>query len=294
MKLSIVIPSYNRYQTTLRLVNSFKDVDLTDIELIVVNDGSKEKYGAFPKYVKYIKTPNGGGQVARMKGWLESKGEYVWFFDSDDQINVEKLPAILKLLKDKDVYVFGLDRQRKNLKTKDQPYKVKHNKPETMGYCSYYQDKIFKSSVIEKNMFDKSSQIFQDENFMLRFGAKTKSVHVDKTLGAVATYLYNFGSISKRETTLKLIMKLVNNVESLVPFIRNLPEGKFKTKARKQMTRMLTIARGWALKLNRKDRKVLNKAVRNLRKNNKDVFSFLINYSTAYKLIAFVDAVTLT
>lgn len=84
-KLTIIIPVYNTNINYLRdCLNSC--IDSSDIEVIIVNDGSLVDYsGLISNYnFKYIKTENRGVSHARNIGIFLSKGEYVTFLDSDD------------------------------------------------------------------------------------------------------------------------------------------------------------------------------------------------------------------
>lgn len=84
-KLSIVIPLYN---IDIKYLKECLDscINNEDIEVIIVDDGSKIDYSTLiSKYdYKYIKTVNGGVSQARNIGVLLSIGEYITFLDSDD------------------------------------------------------------------------------------------------------------------------------------------------------------------------------------------------------------------
>jgi glycosyltransferase involved in cell wall biosynthesis len=101
LKVSVVIPSYNRYEYLLNAINSVLDQTYTNIEIIVVNDGSTQKeYFAneLPAGVKIIhinrdQTPNWGGSrpAVRNYGIEASSGDYIAFLDDDDFWLPEKL-----------------------------------------------------------------------------------------------------------------------------------------------------------------------------------------------------------
>lgn len=292
MKLSIVIPTYNRYESTLKLVESLKHVDFNQVEIIVVNDCSTQVYGEFPSYIKYqVNQMNSGAVVTRMNGYKASVGKYIWFFDSDDSIHEDAVKNILNAIStdESDVHVFGMLKEFKNKKIKLMPFKVKDKKPETLGYCSYFQDKIFKREVIEESMFDLDCGIFQDENFILRFGAKAKSVRVHNDMPPISTYWYNFGSISKSANDFKRVSRLIKTVESLVPFIKTLPDNEFKYYAKRQMTRMLAIAAGWSLGLKKKECKIIIRQCKKIKLNDRKCFGFIANYSVAHFLTKLIS-----
>jgi glycosyltransferase involved in cell wall biosynthesis len=103
VKVSVIVPTYNRAQSIGNAIQSVLDQSYTDLELIVVDDGSKddtaERIAAFtdPR-LRYIRQPNGGVSAARNRGVAEARGELVAFLDSDDIWKPEKLAADVTFL----------------------------------------------------------------------------------------------------------------------------------------------------------------------------------------------------
>lgn len=96
IKVSIVVPVYNVEKYLRRCLDSLVNQTLQDIEIIVVNDGTKDNSQVIiDEYVEkypnkvygYIKE-NGGLSDARNYGMQYVKGEYVAFVDSDDYVDV--------------------------------------------------------------------------------------------------------------------------------------------------------------------------------------------------------------
>lgn len=92
-KISVLIPVYNVQKYVANTLNSIINQTFKDIEVILVNDGSKDKseeviipYTIKYDYIKYFKKPNTG--VADTRNYLlsKAKGEYISFIDSDDEI----------------------------------------------------------------------------------------------------------------------------------------------------------------------------------------------------------------
>ena len=101
MKFSIVIPVYNVEKYIEKCLLSIVEQTYSDYEIIVVDDGSKDKSGQicdeFAKQydnIKVIHIPNGGVSNARNIGLQNASGEYVWFIDSDDYIAADALSVI--------------------------------------------------------------------------------------------------------------------------------------------------------------------------------------------------------
>ncbi len=93
MQISIIIPIYNTGKYLHRCVKSILSQTLTDLELILVNDGSVDEsgqicdeYARMDSRVKVIHKKNEGVSIARNTGIEAAQGEYIGFIDSDDWI----------------------------------------------------------------------------------------------------------------------------------------------------------------------------------------------------------------
>lgn len=102
-KVSIIIPVYNGEKYLKKCIDSVLCDKLRDIEIIVVNDGSKDNTESIAKScieidtrVKLINKPNGGSSSARNKGVDIANGEYVFFLDADDFIKKDTIYNIYK------------------------------------------------------------------------------------------------------------------------------------------------------------------------------------------------------
>ena len=87
--ISIIIPCYNDAVYIEQSVNSALNQSYSNIEVIVVDDGSNEKTKTVlksiePKLTKLITQENKGQSTARNVGIKEAKGEYIVTLDSDD------------------------------------------------------------------------------------------------------------------------------------------------------------------------------------------------------------------
>ncbi|MBQ7976629.1 MAG: glycosyltransferase family 2 protein [Clostridia bacterium] len=91
--LSIVVPVYNTEKYLRRCMDSIMNQTLKDIEIIIVDDGSKEgcavlcdEISKTDSRIKVVHKENGGLGFARNSGIEEATGEYIGFVDSDDYI----------------------------------------------------------------------------------------------------------------------------------------------------------------------------------------------------------------
>ena len=93
MKVSIIIPVYNKEQYLRPCLTSALSQDFEDYEVIAVDDGSTDASGHIcdemaskDSRLRVIHTENGGVTAARRRGVEEAKGEHIMFSDSDDQL----------------------------------------------------------------------------------------------------------------------------------------------------------------------------------------------------------------
>lgn len=110
IKVSVIVPVYNVEKFIGKCLDSLVNQTLKDIEIIVVNDGTKDnsqeiidKYvKKYPDKVKSFIKENGGLSSARNFGIEKAKGEYISFVDSDDWLNDDALEKMYnKAIKDK-------------------------------------------------------------------------------------------------------------------------------------------------------------------------------------------------
>lgn len=102
--VSVIIPAYNAQKTIETTIKSVLNQTWTDLELIIINDGSTDQtlevINRFddPR-LKVFSYPNGGVSASRNRGFARSSGAYVSFIDADDLWTPDKLEWQLKALK---------------------------------------------------------------------------------------------------------------------------------------------------------------------------------------------------
>ena len=92
-KVSIIIPVYNAENYLQNCLSSVLRQSIQDIEVICVNDGSKDnsliilsENAAKDNRIQVINQKNSGAGTARNRGLEEARGEYVLFLDADDEL----------------------------------------------------------------------------------------------------------------------------------------------------------------------------------------------------------------
>ncbi|WP_081420444.1 glycosyltransferase family 2 protein [Pseudoxanthomonas sp. Root630] len=96
--VSVVMPVYNAEATMVRSIESVLGQSHRQVELILVNDGSRDgsatimdAYAARDARVVVVHQANGGVAAARNRGLQEARGTHVAFLDSDDWWDPDKL-----------------------------------------------------------------------------------------------------------------------------------------------------------------------------------------------------------
>ena len=106
-KVSIIVPIYNAEKWIERCIDSILNQTHKNLEIILINDGSKDKSKEIIlKYkderIIFIDKENTGVSATRNLGIEKSSGDYIMFVDSDDYIESNTVETLLKkAVKDK-------------------------------------------------------------------------------------------------------------------------------------------------------------------------------------------------
>lgn len=106
-KVSVIVPFYNVEGYIEKCLDTLVNQTLEDIEIILVNDGSKDNsiliakkfLENYPKKIVYLEKENGGLSDARNYGIPYAKGEYIAFLDSDDYVEKNMYEEMYALAK---------------------------------------------------------------------------------------------------------------------------------------------------------------------------------------------------
>lgn len=111
-KVSIIVPVYNVEKYLDECVKSILAQTYTDIEIVLVDDGSKDTSGAMcDEYKKQderivvVHKENGGLSSARNAGMENASGSYYIFVDSDDTISSNMVEEMVKKAKEHDAKI---------------------------------------------------------------------------------------------------------------------------------------------------------------------------------------------
>ena len=108
--VSVIVPFYNVENYIEKCLQTLVGQTLDDIEIILVNDGSKDRskivvdkfLKQYPEKIVYLEKENGGLSDARNYAIPYAKGEYIAFLDSDDYVEKTMYKDMYELAKKED------------------------------------------------------------------------------------------------------------------------------------------------------------------------------------------------
>lgn len=105
--ISVVVPVYNAENSIERCVNSITGQTFADMEILLVDDGSKDnsselcdKLAQSDNRVRVIHKENAGVSAARNTGMDEATGKYILFVDSDDYLPLNYVEEMVRAQKE--------------------------------------------------------------------------------------------------------------------------------------------------------------------------------------------------
>ena len=109
-KVSLILPIYNMEKFLERCVDSILAQTYDNLEIILVNDGSKDrsdeickKYASLDQRVIYVSQKNGGLCAARNAGLDHASGDYIIFIDPDDYVATNLVSDVIQTFKNSGV-----------------------------------------------------------------------------------------------------------------------------------------------------------------------------------------------
>ena len=193
--ISVIIPVYNAESTLRRCLDSILNQLYSSLEIILVDDGSKDnsgricdEYGEQDDRIIVIHQGNKGVSLARNRGLDIAKGEYVGFVDSDDYIDPDYFKILLDNMgKSKTDICFSALEEVPNIA----PSTLISNKNDLVsliigqkfGNNAGPYNKLFKNSIIGSLRFDKDIFVGEDTLFDVEYAKKCRNgVFVNKVM----------------------------------------------------------------------------------------------------------------
>ena len=194
MKLSIIIPYYNVKQYTDELLDCLAPQIEEDVEVILIDDGSKEPYQTDHKWCRVYRQKNKGVSSARNKGLDMAAGEYIAFIDSDDLVSKDYIRKI------KDIMPFDYcDLSWRSLPGGQQFEKRLTNDSDRLNNPSAVT-RVFSRAAIGNVRFNEQKQAAEDAEFTMAVCRPDANVKV------ITEYVYFYrtatpNSLTKRYLT---------------------------------------------------------------------------------------------
>jgi glycosyltransferase involved in cell wall biosynthesis len=113
--VSVIVPVYNTSNRLWRCVNSLLSQEHSQLQIILVDDGSSDGSGdlcddfaRIDTRITVLHQSNGGSSSARNAGLQLARGEYIGFVDSDDWIENSAIRHLLECMSQSDLVVCGV------------------------------------------------------------------------------------------------------------------------------------------------------------------------------------------
>jgi len=182
-RISIIVPVFNAEKTLERCVDSVLAQTRTELELILVDDGSTDgsaaivdAYAKKDARVRAVHTPNRGVSAARNTGLGLASGDFVGFADADDWVEPNMFERLIDLIEreDADIAVCGYYEQPEGEAPEAAPLEGALLSPgqayrlalETKAFGGFVWNKLFKSDFFAAHghrlRFDESVHVCED------------------------------------------------------------------------------------------------------------------------------------
>ncbi len=225
--VSVIVPAYNAEKTIDKCLQSLINQTLTKIEIIVINDKSRDntlkilnKYKDNPKIKIIDNEKNLGPAASRNKGLDIATGKYIGFVDSDDYVDEKMFEEMSsKMTDDIDLVCCG----RYNV-TKNGMKEIINTSKETDAKAfsktsNYNCDKLFKKSIIDKYNLRLPEQYSYAEDFA--FGIRYKYYANKMYIIEKPFYYYLFDSENSITNSYKKnLLNIIDVLEDMVVFFK--------------------------------------------------------------------------
>lgn len=178
--ISVIIPTYNRPHLIGRAISSVRAQTYKDYEIIVIDDGSEQDYGAVLKNypeIKYVKFPvNKGKSAVQNHGAKIANGEYIVFLDDDNEFLPEFLEKSLDTLKRENTYAVQVGRIISDEVSS-------YAKPSDGTFATSIDwGWLMKKSVFDTIQYDETLYADEDMDFGIRFFMNFTKSNIDEPL----------------------------------------------------------------------------------------------------------------
>ena len=186
IRLTIVIPAYNAEPYLSELLDCLAPQITDEVEVIIVDDGSRQQVGTDYKWAQIIRQKNQGSSGARNTGIDKAQGEYISFIDADDLVSKDFVKKILEKTESHKYEV--IEYSWKSLTDKywriTQELKSDKDRLPNPSVCT----RVFKRSFIGDTRFSLKKDSTEDEDFSRRMGYLDHEQEID--VGIITDFMY--------------------------------------------------------------------------------------------------------
>ena len=231
-KVSVIVPVYNGEKCIKRCADSILSQDYPELELILVDDGSRDRsweilqaVAAADKRVKAIHQENGGVSSARNRALAEASGTYVQFADVDDWLPMDATKLLVREMEAQSAQLTVGDFYRvvegnvseKGSIEKSGTLSLQQYADEMMHapadlYYGVLWNKLYRRDIIERYgvRMDENISYSEDMIFNLEYLLHVETVAILKA--PVYYYQYTRGSLVDQSLNLSSTIKMKKNV----------------------------------------------------------------------------------
>lgn len=241
-KISVIVPMYNSEKSIERCVDSILNQTYCNLEVILVNDGSKDKTEEIcnnlakkDNRIKYFYKKNSGVSETRNYGLDKVQGDFISFVDSDDYIEKDMYETMLKKIDDAEIiiceYFYVIDNKKVKIDTgikentfeKLDEFILSVNDQKISRYINTPWNKLIKSELINNNniRFNSKISLGEDLVFNLQYMKLAKKIKI------INEELYNFnisneGLGLKKRNIKEYMDNSINFINELIYFSTNI------------------------------------------------------------------------
>ena len=245
-KVSIIVPVYNGEQRVKRCAESILSQDYPELELILVDDGSRDKSWALMQQiadndgrVKAVHKDNGGVSSARNRGLAEASGTYIQFADVDDWLPMDASKLMVREMETSgaqlvvgDFYrvVEGNASRKGSIEKAGLLSRRAYADQMMLGPADLYYgvlwNKLYRRDIIERHgiRMDESISYSEDMIFNLEYLLHVLTIAVLKA--PVYYYQYTKGSLVDQSLNLNATVKMK---KSVIGYYNNFFRSTFET-----------------------------------------------------------------
>ena len=233
--ISIIVPVYNSELYINRCLDSLLKQTYKNIEIIIVDDGSKDNslqlikgYANKDSRIKVYTQSNQGPSVARNTGLDNATGKYIMFVDADDFIDKNMVANMVEVIKDDtntlvlcdNSEIWANEIEERKLFDTDKNYikKVDVIKAIASGKAGLVCGKLFNKNIIKEHniKFDKEIKMCEDQIFFLNISRYCDDfIYIPKSL-------YFYDRRNENSITIKYKEKVIDNQIYVINIIKEI------------------------------------------------------------------------